>query len=200
MTDTATESSDSPTMQCATIMERYLNGLMNAKKLSRRNVRVEHVSGRGRSAFAAKNFNAGDFVCEYAAEVREKEDPDIQEQMIAALGLGCYCLDATYGGKKYTFDASSKCNDPGRYINHAAKNCNLILKQPLMIKGKLKIGLVARSFIRKGDEIFFDYGIRDKDIPWLKTDAKEVGITIDQGIDTYIILSAFLILAIYIIM
>ena len=51
--------------------------------------------------FTAKNFNAGDFVCEYPSEVQEKEDPDVTEQMIAELGLGCYYLDATYGGKKY---------------------------------------------------------------------------------------------------
>ena len=185
MTDADTSgSSDSPTMPYATAMEKYLNGLMNAKKRSRRNVKVAYVSGRGRSAFAAKNFNPGDFICEYAAIVRKKEDPDVTEQMVADIGLGCYCLDATYEGKKYTFDASSKCNDPGRYINHAAKHFNLILKQPLMIKGKLKIGLVARSFIKKGEELFFDYGVRDKDLPWLKTDAREVGVTLDQGIDT----------------
>ena len=168
-------------------MERYLNGLMNAKKRSRKNVKVAYVRGRGRSAFAARNFTPGDFVCEYPSVVREKEEPDRTEESNAEIGVGCYCLDAIYKGKMYTFDASPKCNDPGRYINHAAKNPNLILKQPLMVgkppNKRLRIGFVAKSAIKKGHELFFDYGIKDKDLPWLTTDAKKVAITLDQGID-----------------
>ena len=30
------------------------------------------------------------------------------------------------------------------------------------------------------EEILIDYGIKDKDLPWLKSDAKKIGTTLDQ--------------------
>ena len=95
------------------------------------------------------------------------------------LGLGCYCLDVTYDGKMYTFDATPTIKDPGRYINHASRNNNLVLMKPVMIGDKdcrrLRIGFSAKKAIQKGEELFFDYGIRKKDIPWTITDGKKFG-------------------------
>lgn len=142
------------------------------------------VPGRGRSAFAARAFNPGQYVCEYASTVRKTLDPDWGEERNGELGIGCYCLDATYQGVKYTFDASARINDPGRYINHARKNANLVKMPPVMIgappKSRLRIGFVAKQGINEGDELFFDYGVKDSDIPWLKDDAKAIGTTLQQ--------------------
>lgn len=44
-------------------------------------------------------------------------------------------------------------------------------------KGSLQIGVVAKSKILKGQELFFDYKI--KEISWLVIDAKKIAITID---------------------
>ena len=107
--------SDSPSAPYATSKEKYLNGLLKGPALSRRNVKIGYVKGRGRSAFAAKSFDPGDFVCEYGAVLRTSEKPDKGDIRNSKLGLGCYCLDAPYEGKLYTFDAAPKCNDPGRY-------------------------------------------------------------------------------------
>ena len=100
--------------------------------------------------------------------------------------MRCYCLDAPYNGKVYTFDAAPKINHPGRYINHARHNANLLLKKPVWIgtqtNGWLRIGLVAKCHILRGQELFFDYGIKDDSIPWLKTDAKKIGIMINECI------------------
>ena len=38
-------------------------------------------------------------------------------------------------------------------------------------KRRLQIGLVAKSHIKSGTELFFDYGIKDKDLPLLNSDA-----------------------------
>ena len=94
-----------------------MNGLLKGPALSRRNVDVGYVHGRGRTAYAAKHFHAGDFVCEYGAvrRVYKSGQVDEGEERNAELGLGCYCLDAPYKGVMYTFDAAPKCNDPGRY-------------------------------------------------------------------------------------
>ena len=45
--------------------------------------------------------------------------------MSPGLGLGSYCLDATYQGKWYTVDATLTLRDPGRFINHTSSHCNL---------------------------------------------------------------------------
>ena len=105
----------------------------------------------------------------------------------AELRIGCYCLDATYKGVKYTFDASARINDPGRYINHAGINTNHQKMPPVMIgspppKIRLRIGFVAKTHIAKGDELFFNYEVKDQEIEWLKDDAKAIGITL-QSLD-----------------
>ena len=102
-------------------------------EFSRKNVELRVVPGRGRSAFAARQFKGGDFVCEYRGEVREKQEDDWGDRRNASLGIGSYCFDATHEGKTYVFDASGSINDPGRYINHASKNCNLQKMPPVMI-------------------------------------------------------------------
>lgn len=168
----------------ATPVEKYKWGLLMGKAYSRSNVKVMNVDGRGRSAFADKSFNAGDFVCEYASCVRVKTTPDWQEDRNEDLGIGCYCLDANYKGEAYTFDASSTIKDPGRYINHARRNFNLIKMPPVMIgtppNQRLRIGFVAKKNIAKGEELFFDYGIRDQEIPWLGVDARQIQTTVDK--------------------
>ena len=93
--------------------ERYLWGIMKGKRYSRDNVSIAEVDGRGRSAFAARAFNAGDFVCEYASCVRSPNDVWSEERN-DELGVLSYCLDANYKGKPVTFDASMYINDPGR--------------------------------------------------------------------------------------
>ena len=53
-----------------------------------------YVQGRQRTAYAVKNFHAGDFVCEYSAvrTVSERGKAD-EEERNAELALNCYCLD-----------------------------------------------------------------------------------------------------------
>ena len=56
--------------------------------------------------------------------------------------------------------------------------------QPVMIreppKSQLKIGFVAKREIGVGDELFFDYGIKDPDTPWIKTYAKKITTTLPK--------------------
>ena len=44
----------------------------------------------------------------------------------------------------------------------------------------LRIGFVAKKIITKRNELFFDYGITDKEVPWSATDAKQTRTTVDQ--------------------
>ena len=79
------------------------------------------------------------------------------------------------------FDAIALINDPGRYINHVRRNCNLVLMPPVKIgvspKSQLNIGFAAKTNIQAGEQLFFDYGIKDPDLPWHSTNAKKVATT-----------------------
>lgn len=149
----------------ATPAERYFHGLLKGKQFSRANINIITVPGRGRGAAAAKNFNCGDFICEYAACVKPKStNLASDENRYSSLNLGCYELDAFHEGQWYTFDATGTINDPGRYINHAGRNTNLTLMKPVLMTGHLRIGFVAKRNIQAGEELFYDYGVRDKEI------------------------------------
>ena len=167
----------------ATPREKYLWGLLKGPEFSRKNVELRVVPGRGRSAFAARQFKGGDFVCEYRGEVREKQEDDWGDRRNASLGIGSYCFDATHEGKTYVFDASGSINDPGRYINHASKNYNLQKMPPVMIGDppSLRIGFVAKRDIKYGDELFFHYGLKPSpDFPWISSDARKMSTTLQQ--------------------
>lgn len=44
--------------------------------------------------------------------------------------------------------------------------------KPVMIEGCLSRGFVAKRNIDAGEEPFYDYGVRDEEIPWLISDGK----------------------------
>ena len=88
-------------------------------------------------------------------------------------GLGCYAMDTFHDGQWYTIDATGKINDPGRFINHTSRNNNLILMKSIRIRGHLQIGFVAKYDIKEWEELFYDYGVLDKDIPWLVNDGRQ---------------------------
>ena len=68
--------------------------------------------------------------------------------------IGCFSLHTIYNNETYVFDATALINDPGRYINHARRNCNLVLMPPVKIgvspKSQLNIGFVAKTNIQAG--------------------------------------------------
>ncbi len=52
-------------------------------------------------------------------------------------------IQATYQGKPIWFDATARMGSFGRFINHAARGGNLILRPPIFARGKVHIGFVA---------------------------------------------------------
>lgn len=63
-------------------------GLLKGRNYSRSNVLVKETRPGERSAYAAKDFKAGDFVCEYAACVKEKERSLAENSRYEQLHLG----------------------------------------------------------------------------------------------------------------
>ena len=44
--------------------------------------------------------------------------------------------------------------------------------KPIRIEERLRIGFVGRHDIKEGEELCYDYGVRDKDIDWLISDGR----------------------------
>jgi len=175
------DSSDRP-HPLATPREKYLWGILKGRDISRRNVIDKCVNdGRGRSAFAAKSFYAGDFVCKYRGFVQKTTHDDWGDKRNASLDLGSYCYDVTYNN--YVIDVTASINDPGRYIDHASKNYNLQTMPPVQIEEppdeELRVGFVAIRDIKYGEDLFFNYGIkalngRQKGGNYLRSDRQQV--------------------------
>ena len=47
-------------------------------------------------------------------------------------------------------------------------------------KCQLKIGFVAKREISVEEELFYDFGIKAPDIPWIKADAKKLATTLPK--------------------
>ena len=62
--------------ELATPRECYLWELLKGKGYLKSNVTITMVEGHGRSAFAARFFKPGQFVCKYASIVRKATNPD----------------------------------------------------------------------------------------------------------------------------
>jgi len=90
--------------------EKYIRGMSKGKKHSSANVYVQIRTDGERAGYAAKNFMAGDFVCEYATTVKLKETSLKEQETYESLGISSFCLDAEYNGTMYTFDASATIN------------------------------------------------------------------------------------------
>ncbi len=74
--------------------------------------------------------------------------------------LNFISIQATHNKKKLWFDARGRIGSLGRYINHAAKGANLLLRPPVYARGRLRIGFVAKKEIQPGEEVFWDYHFR----------------------------------------
>jgi len=90
--------------------EKYVNGLKNGISRSRKNVTVGLTPDRGRTGFATKDFQPGDFVCEYVGSICQVDSKkgdwgDVSNQQ---LNMGSYCLDVTFNGISYVIDATNE--------------------------------------------------------------------------------------------
>lgn len=106
----------------------------------------------------------------YMLQVRKKNTTEYQNTCINN-GICSTCkikllLQAQYQQKVVVFDAFPRVDSVGRYINHSTKP-NINLMKPIEVRGRLRIGFVAKRHIEKGEELFWNYGFdrRNGELP-----------------------------------
>ncbi len=114
-------------------------------------VRVSRIHGRG--VFAKVDIPSGTRIIEYVGEKITKSESDRRAEKVLekakAKGTGAVYIFQL--NKRYDIDGNVSWN-PARYINHACEtNC-----ESDVIRGH--IWIIATKEIKKGEELFYDYG------------------------------------------
>lgn len=142
------------------------------KEQSEEGLVIKHMENKGRGIFATRDFERGQFVCEYAGEMITYKQAKKREELYAQdTQIGCYMYFFEHKSKSYCIDATAETSRLGRLFNHSKHegNCHTKLfemnSQPYLI-------LVASRNIKCGEEMMYDYGDRNKisleSHPWLK--------------------------------
>lgn len=92
-------------------------------------------------------FRAGQFVCEFAANLLTSNQ--YKPTLHNITDMSNFNTLQAHG---YLFDPTMRPNAVGKYINHAAKGANLKLFPPIEARGKIRIGFVSITEIEVGEE------------------------------------------------
>jgi hypothetical protein len=111
------------------------------------------VEGKGFGIVAGEDIPAGDFIGEYQGEVIDEVEMHRREQ--------AYCGERHFYFMSLTsrlYIDASRVAQITRFINHSCDpNAET---QKWNAGGEPRVGIFARSMIRKGEEITFDYGVK----------------------------------------
>ena len=97
------------------------------------------------------------FVAEYEANVLTEDEARAQEERYLKEGEDLYIIQAFYDGTKVVFDATYRTNSIGR---HSRKHANILLRKPIEVRSKLRIGFIAKRDIKANEELLFDYDLK----------------------------------------
>ncbi|XP_062612699.1 N-lysine methyltransferase KMT5A-like [Saccostrea cucullata] len=116
---------------------------------------VNDIIGKG--VFALKEYKKREFILEYDGKLISYEEgtPDCDlSELRCPVAIRFHHIDATFSKRI------------GRYVNDAAKsnhenNAEMV---QLYLDGRPYLALFATRYIKPGEEIRYDYGV--KDLPW----------------------------------
>ena len=99
-------------------------------------------------------------MAEYEANVLTENEAKAQEERYLKEGEDLYITHASYDGTKVIFDATYRTNSMGRLTNHSKKHANILLRKPIEVRSKLRIGFIAKRDIKANEELLFDYDLK----------------------------------------
>ncbi|KAF8821792.1 histone lysine methyltransferase SET2, partial [Cardiosporidium cionae] len=125
---------------------------------------ISDISGKGRGMIAGRDFEAGDFVCEYIGEVVSSEEYQHRIQSHSMMEIDdrleshWYVLEVKNG----VYLDSTYMGNLSRFINHS---CSPNARNKVVnVKGTYRMGIFCIKDIKRGEEIFYDYGFKSKGI------------------------------------
>ncbi|KAG5881466.1 hypothetical protein JTB14_000894 [Gonioctena quinquepunctata] len=133
-------------------------------------LQVRRMKNKGRGIFATRDFHKGEFVVEYSGELIDMQEAYHREGKYEQdQNMGCYMYYFKYNEQQYCVDATAESGKLGRLVNHS-RNGNLITKT-ITIDKVPRLALIAKTHIKTGEELLYDYGDRSKESlehhPWL---------------------------------
>ena len=131
---------------------------------------IEFDKEKGRGVVADEDIEEGEFVVEYKysesykPKVKPKKDRDYIKS-----NMGCFILEVQLPHDKgwLCLDATLNINCWGRYINHSTEP-NLKIWKPMKVRDKWRVGFTAVRFIKKGEELRYNYGKQKNAPEWMK--------------------------------
>ncbi|XP_065201194.1 histone-lysine N-methyltransferase Set8-like [Planococcus citri] len=122
---------------------------------------VQIFEGKGRGVVAARKFQKGEFVVEYAGELITFEEAKKREGIYSQdENTGCYMYYFKHKNNQFCVDATKESGRFGRLLNHS-RSGNLCTKT-IEVGGIPRLILTAREDIKPGCELTYDYGDRSK--------------------------------------
>ncbi|KAL5240831.1 hypothetical protein ACI65C_008241 [Semiaphis heraclei] len=133
-------------------------------------LKITVFPNKGRGIIAGKDFARGEYVVEYSGELICIQEARKREAIYSQdTTTGCYMYYFKYGSTHYCIDATPESSRLGRLVNHSRFG-NLVPKV-VEVAGRPRIVLIAKSDIKRDEELTYDYGDRSKESlinhPWL---------------------------------
>jgi len=124
-------------------------------------LRVVHIPGKGRGVVATKRITCGEPVVEYKGTLLSETEAKVL-QSDGQDGTYMFYSEIQWRSRhqKFCIDASWDSGRFGRLVNHSKlkPNCDI---QVEAIEGQPRLILVAAQDIEEGEELTYDYGIKD---------------------------------------
>jgi len=138
-------------------MERVLT-INNDARLG---LRVVHIPGKGRGVVATRRITCGEPVVEYKGTLLSETEAKVL-QSDGQDGTYMFYSEIQWRSRhqKFCIDASWESGRFGRLVNHSKlkPNCDI---QVEAIEGQPRLILVAAQDIAEGEELTYNYGIKD---------------------------------------
>ncbi|RUS77361.1 hypothetical protein EGW08_014875 [Elysia chlorotica] len=154
-----------------TKVEILTQGLMRPSDEVKANFSIkEDEKGRG-VYLKIPELSKGSFVLEYEGDIITPDEVEHRELIYESNGEGCFIMEFKFNGSSMAIDATRNFNSYTRLLNHS-RHPNIRFHSPIVVDfsdpPKPRIAAYALRDIKRGEEIVFDYGVKDRSIPWLK--------------------------------
>uniref|UniRef100_K3WZ54 SET domain-containing protein n=1 Tax=Globisporangium ultimum (strain ATCC 200006 / CBS 805.95 / DAOM BR144) TaxID=431595 RepID=K3WZ54_GLOUD len=132
---------------------------MNIQRGHHKKLGVSFSTTHGWGAFARESIKRGEFIYEYKGAIVSQEEAERRGTIYDKLAIS-FLFDANQDA---VLDAARKGNK-SKFANHSSVNPKCKAKV-FRVGGEHRISIWAQQDIKKGEELFFDYGYSGESAP-----------------------------------